>query len=134
VATRAFLDSNVLVYAAGPTSSKADRARDLLASGPIISVQVLNEFINVTRKKLKQDWSTVLEGLEAAHDFCEIVDLTLQIHLRAVEIAKAHNIPIYDANIIAAADVSGCDVLYTEDMNVGQRFGGVAVVNPFLTA
>jgi predicted nucleic acid-binding protein len=134
VVTKVFLDSNVLVYAAGPTSAKADRARALLANGPTISVQVLNEFVNVTRKKLKQDWTVVDEGLSAANDLCDIVDLTVPMQARALEIAKTHSIPIYDANIVSAAELSGCDVLYTEDMHHGQRIGRVLIQNPFRAA
>jgi predicted nucleic acid-binding protein len=131
VASKPFLDSNILVYAVGPESPKVERARNLLADGATISVQVLNEFVNVSRKRLKQDWQTIEEGLAAAHDFCEIVPLTRATHERAVEIGRLNHVGIYDANILAAADLSGCDVLYTEDMNHGQRIGRLEIRNPF---
>lgn len=125
-----FLDSNVLLYllASGP---KSLRARELLGQGGTISVQVLNEFVAVARRKLKLRFEDIESGLELVRAHCEVADLTLAVHERAVEFAKSTNIEIYDCNIIAAAELSGCDVLYTEDLNHGQRVGGVTIRNPF---
>ena len=134
MASKAFLDSNVFIYAVGPTSPKASKARALLATAPTLSVQVLNEFVNVSLNKLKQPWSIIEEALESAHDLCEIVPLTVETGKLAVEIARARLIQIFDANIIAAAELAGCDVLYSEDMTHGQRIGGGTIRNPFVEA
>ena len=127
----AFVDSNVLVYAVGPDLAKARRATEILDMGPLISVQVLNEFANVTRKKLKLDWSIVRDGLELITECCEILPLTHGVHLKAMEIAEATLVSVYDANIIAAAELAGCSVLYTEDLNHSQQIGSVFIRNPF---
>ena len=55
----------------------------------------------------------------------------MPLHGRAVEIAEQHLLGMYDALIVAAAELAGCDVLYTEDLNHGQRIGRVVVRNPF---
>jgi predicted nucleic acid-binding protein len=57
--------------------------------------------------------------------------LTVETHALAVQIAEEAMIDIYDANIVAAAELAGCDTLYTEDLNAGQRIGGVTIRNPF---
>ena len=132
--TKFFLDSNILVYLVGPDLKKATIAERLLRQEHTISVQVLNEFVRVARNKLKIEWAMVDEVLASAVEFCTIVPLTLEVQMRAVEICKNHLINIYDANIIAAAELADCDILYTEDLNNGQLIGRVGINNPFLVA
>ncbi len=129
--TRVFADSNILLYSIGPDSAKAARANAVLLQGPVISVQVLNEFLRVGTRKFKLSLRDALIALKPAKIACEIVPLTLETHERAAEIAFGHLINIFDANIIAAAELADCDVLYTEDMNRGQRIGRVEIRNPF---
>lgn len=129
--TKIFIDSNVLLYTLGQNALKAERAVSIVDASPCISVQVLNEFTNVARKKLKLDWSVIKIGLMNATANCHVVSMTLETHQRAVEFAEINLLKIYDANIIAAAVLAGCDMLYTEDMNHGQRVGGVLIQNPF---
>ena len=59
----AFFDTNVLIYAQ-LSGEKADRARSLLAKGGVISVQVLNEFATVARRKLGKDWDEIDAAIE----------------------------------------------------------------------
>jgi predicted nucleic acid-binding protein len=129
-----FLDSNVLLYLLGPSDLKYRRAAELVDAGGIISAQVLNEFVHVARKKLKLDLPTILESLSPLRDALGVVSLTLDTHQRAMELASVTNLDTNDCNIIAAAELAGCDTLYTEDMNRGQRIGGVMVRNPFREA
>ena len=130
--TKFFLDSNILIYLVGADPEKAAIAERLLRQEHTISVQVLNEFVRVARNKFKIEWSIVDDVLGSAAEFCVVVPLTLECQVRAVEICRNHFISIYDANIIAAAELSGCDVLYTEDLNHGQMIGRVRIQNPFL--
>jgi predicted nucleic acid-binding protein len=125
-----FFDINVLLYIveSGP---KAVPVQELIDRGGTISVQVLNEFVRVCRRKFKFSFPEIADLLAPFKDGLTIVDLTLDCHERAFEIARDHKINIYDANIIAAAELSGCDVLYSEDMNDGQRIGRVTIRNPF---
>lgn len=134
MASRVFLDSNVLIYAVGPTSPKAAKARALLAARPTLSVQVLNEYVNVSRKKLRQPWAIIEETLETAIDLCEVVPITVETNKLAVEISQTRVIGMYDACIVAAAQLAGCDILYTEDLNHSQKIGRVEIHNPFMVA
>lgn len=128
----AFFDTNVLVYAQ-QTGRKADRARALFIGGGKLSVQVLNEFAAVSRRKQRRDWRAIEEAID---DVLAVVDpplaLTLDMHTAARTFAEDDGISFYDALIVAAAVGAGCDTLYTEDMQHGRRIGGLAIVNPFL--
>jgi predicted nucleic acid-binding protein len=128
----AFFDTNILVYAQ-QIGGKADRARALFADGGKLSVQVLNEFTAVSRRKQQRDWREIAE---AVSDVLTMVDpplaLTLDLHAAARALAEDHRLSFYDALIVAAAIEAGCDILYSEDMQHGRTIGGLAVVNPFL--
>jgi len=128
----AFFDTNILVYAQ-QTGGKADRARALLAGGGRLSVQVLNEFTAVSRRKQGRDWREIAE---AVSDVLTMVDpplaLTLDLHAAARALAEDHRLSFYDALVVAAAIEGECDILYSEDMQHGRGIGGLAIVNPFL--
>ncbi len=129
--TKIFLDSNILLYALSPDLEKRTKAAATLAMKPTISVQVLNEFVNVVRKKFKKEFSEVAELLAPIRVKCEVVANTEAIHDLAIRISHDHKFKIYDANIIAAAEFSACDILYSEDMQHRQRIGRVLIQNPF---
>jgi predicted nucleic acid-binding protein len=133
VRTRFFLDSNILLYLVGSDPRKALVSERLLRQEHTISIQVLNEFVRVARKKFKLDWPIVEETLAAAREYCDVVPLTLAGHERAIELAKTNNINIFDANIVAAAEFADCEILYSEDLNHGQMIGRVRIENPFMT-
>ena len=128
----AFFDTNVLVYAQ-EANGKADRARALLAGGGKLSVQVLNEFTAVSRRKQQRDWDEIAAAIS---DVLTVVDpplaLTLDLHAAARTLAEDHQLSFYDALIIAAGIDAGCDTLFSEDMQHGRSIGGLAIVNPFL--
>ena len=126
-----FFDSNVLLYLLD-TSQKKQRTEELLRQQGVVSVQVLNEFIEVSRRKFKLPTQVAVAFLKPISERCKIVDLTLDTHKRAIEIIMTTNLGIYDANIIAAAELSGCNVLYSEDMSHGQKIGSVSIFNPFV--
>lgn len=126
-----FFDTNILVYAQ-QAGAKGDVARALMAEGGAVSVQVLNEFVNVAARKLGRSWREIDE---AVSDILALVDpptsLTLEINARARALAAAHGFSFYDALIVAAALASGCSTLLSEDMQHDWNFDGLAVVNPF---
>jgi predicted nucleic acid-binding protein len=133
MSAEAFLDTNVLVYALAKDDTRASVARQLLSQGGAISVQVLNEFVSVARRKLSLDWSDISEALSAIRGLCDPpTPLTLEVHEAAVALAEAHDLNIYDALIVASAQRAKCRVLYSEDMQDGRSFdGGLTIRNPF---
>jgi predicted nucleic acid-binding protein len=131
VAARCFFDSNILVHLVGQDERRKSSAKVLVDAGGVISVQVLNEFANVAAKKMRMKGEQIVGALLPIRDACELVPLTLEIHDLAMDIFSRTNFGVYDCNIIAAAELSGCDVLYSEDMTDGQRVGRVSIRNPF---
>jgi len=130
---KAFLDTNVLIYAVTQSDARAARAEELLLSGNVLSVQILNEFTAVARRKLLMSWPEVVEAVEAFLVLCPSpIAVTLEIHEAARVIAQKLGCNIYDALVVAAALEAGCDVLYSEDFQDGQRIEGkLTVRNPF---
>ena len=122
-----FFDTNVLLYAVGPEGPRAERARLLLADGGIISVQALNEFTNVARRKLGQPWGEINEKLGAVRALCEVQPLTVTTHERALALAERYGYQIYDALQLASALENGCSILYTEDLQDGQQIEGLTI-------
>ncbi len=126
-----FFDTNILVYAqqSGP---KGEAARALLAQGGIISVQVLNEFAAVTTRKFGRTWPDVAAAIGDILALVEPpVPLTLALHHAARDLAASDHVSFYDALIVCAAQQSGCDRLYSEDLQAGRQFGALRIVNPF---
>jgi predicted nucleic acid-binding protein len=131
-ARRPFVDTNVLLYLLSGDAAKAARAEKLLAAGIVISVQVLNEFADVARRKLGLAWPDVTQALIDLRRFAEVYPLTLATHERGLELASRYRLSVYDAMIAAAALEAGCTQLASEDFSAGQRFENrLTVRNPF---
>lgn len=127
----AFFDTNVLVYAQGP-GAKGDAARGALMDGGVISVQVLNEFANVLRRKFRLEWKDVAEAVADVRELFESIrPLDIETHEAAVALAEAHGFSFYDSLIVASALQAGCETLLTEDLQDGRRIDGLVIVNPF---
>ncbi len=75
MSANSFLGANILIYAFSDDPAKAERAAEALAAGGNISVQVLNEFVNVCCKKLKLDWKQIGERLEVVRALVSEVEL-----------------------------------------------------------
>ena len=129
---RSLFDTTILVYAVSEGDPRAAVAENLLAAGGYISVQVLNEFAAVARRKLKMSWEEIGAALAAVRTLCEPPSpLTVEIHDAALAIAAHYGYPIYDALILAAALDAECDSVYSEDMQDGQKIGELTIRNPF---
>jgi len=129
---KAFFDTNILVYAA-TSDPKKQIAVDCLRRGGVTSVQVLNEFVQVARRKLRLDWPQIELALGLVRtSLQDIAPLTLNTHTGAVLLAREHGLSFYDALIVAAANEAGCATLLSEDLQHGRKVGGLVIVNPFL--
>jgi predicted nucleic acid-binding protein len=128
-----FLDTNILVYAALQPNRRSETARALLARRGTISVQVLNEFANVARRKLRRPWPEISQALAAIRVLCAPpLPITLTAHKAAVAIADETGYQFYDALIIASALEARCTTLYSEDLRDGRVINGrLTIRNPF---
>ncbi len=75
-----FFDTNVLLYLLSKDAAKADRAEALLASGGIVSVQVLNEFASVASRKLAMTISEIREFLSTIRAICIVKPVDIETH------------------------------------------------------
>lgn len=137
IANAVFVDTNILVYAhdrdAGP---KHHRAREHVLTlwsseiPPNISVQVLQElYVNLERKHvpLKEVHDIVADYLQ-----WNVVDNDRDTFREALQFKVRWKLSLWDALIIAAAHQAGARTLWTEDLQPGQSFDGLVVVNPLL--
>lgn len=135
---REFVDTNVFVYAFDASSGeKGEKARELVRDlwereRGCLSLQVLQElYVTLTRKVGRplspEAASRLVEDLSAwpCHEPSR-VDL-----LDAIALARKSKVSLWDALILQSARRSGCDVLWSEDLNAGQKLAGVVVRNPF---
>ncbi len=134
---RVFLDTNILVYAievGGPNQAKSIIALGLARRTDIcLSTQVLGEFYRaVTSPRraspLTHDLAVSWVQLWKRH---EIFGITVAHVDLALELASRFQIGYYDALILSAARLAGCQVVYSEDLSSGQEYHGVNVQNPF---
>jgi predicted nucleic acid-binding protein len=135
-----FVDTNVLLYTVDEdpaNAAKRQRAQQLLLSEPWgWSVQVAAEFfVNATSPKrpfrlADADASALVETWFAF----PTLDVTPALVRAAIDIHQRFQLSYWDAAILAAAKQMGCHTVFSEDMNDGQNYDGVIVVNPFKTA
>ncbi|MCC7294064.1 MAG: PIN domain-containing protein [Phycisphaerales bacterium] len=131
-----FFDTNVLIYAAvgtGRDERKRKRALELIESAEFgTSAQVLQEFYVTVVKKAAHPLSPAeaLDWIEQWTAFpCQAIDH--QLVRIAIEHSERYAISYWDAAIVAAAEALGAHTVYSEDLNNGQHYGRVRVVNPF---
>ena len=130
---KVFLDTNVLVYCF--TNKEPMKAKQALSaalnSKVVISTQVLQELANVFTKKYHQPIEQVVATLEGMNT-SELHTNTWQTIVTALSIKKSHKFSFYDSLIVAAAIDSGCQTLFSEDLQHEQQIiDGLRVVNPF---
>jgi len=131
-----FLDANILLYAhsaAAADRSKREQARALLLEKDFgLSGQVLQEFIaNALKKRelgIGEDHiDTVLELAAQV----PVVAISRELIQRATVMRRKYRTSPWDATILAAAQELQCATLYSEDLQHGQSYDGVKVINPF---
>jgi predicted nucleic acid-binding protein len=131
-APKAFFDTNILLYLLSGDDAKADRAESVLLNGGWVSVQVLNEFAAVASRKLSMTWPEIKEALAPIRVVCEVVPITTEMHDLGLEIAERYGFSVYDSLIVASALLVGCEILFSEDLQDGQRINEQLVIsNPF---
>lgn len=131
-----FVDTNVLLYAASNAPAdqpKRQVARALLTQPDIgFSAQVMQEFYAaaIAKQRLQMTHEEAVAVLQSLAAF-PVWPISRELILEAVEAKQRFGISYWDAAIITAAKQMGCQTLYTEDLNPGQVYDGVRVVNPF---
>jgi predicted nucleic acid-binding protein len=133
-----FLDTNILVYANdGTNATKQTTAIRLIAEGirneqAVVSTQVLSEFwVRVTQKiHITLDEEKAEKEIDRFKAM-RIVSIEYDTVRAAIHLQKRLQISYWDSLIISAAAIAGCRVVYSEDLNTGQSYNGLSIVNPF---
>lgn len=130
---RFFADTNVAIYALDADAQTRRQALAVMRLHPVISTQVVNEFLNVLLVKRRLDRAAAYRLARVFMRRCEVVSVTPEIIAQAMTLAERYQLGHWDSVIVAAALNAGCDTLYSEDMQDGQVFDGrLTVKNPFL--
>ena len=133
----AFFDTNILVYAHDNSDrSKQAKAQKLIfasleAGSMVLSTQVMSEYFVTATRKLKLPYTDVIEEMHLL-SHAKIADISLPMVFDAARVSHQKTISFWDALIVVAASISGCDRLYAEDLNHGQIIEGVRITNPFI--
>jgi predicted nucleic acid-binding protein len=133
-----FVDTNILMYAHDKAAGeKHERARVLVEQlwrdrTGVVSTQVLQELtVNLRRKARKPLDTKATREVVADYLTWQVVVNGGESILEALDIEQRYQISFWDALVVQAAQTSGTDVLYSEDISNGQQYGPVRVVNPF---
>lgn len=134
---RVFVDTNVWVYAVDDAEPvRQARARQVLEPTAtrdlVVSAQVLGEFFAVVTRKLQRPAPAIEARQMVAHmSRLPVVPVDVQLVDAAMAGTDAWQASFWDALIIAAAHTSGCDLVLSEDLGHGRRYGSVVVEDPF---
>ena len=127
-----FFDTNILLYLLSADTDKAERTETILYAGGLISVQVLNELTNVSRRKLAMPWNEINEFTMLIRSICQTDPLTIETHEKGRYIAERYKLSVYDSMIVSSAILGECGILYSEDMQHGLVIDGkLRICNPF---
>lgn len=136
MAARSFIDTNVLIYAEASDAPAKQRAALALlkqlfeSTDGVLSTQVLQEYCNVALKRLKLPTQHIRAQLDLYEQF-EVVQVTPAVIRAGLDLHQTRSVAFYDALIMASAQLAGCSVLFSEDMNAGETMTGVRIINPF---
>src|ERR1035441_9881684 len=139
---RYFLDTNIFVYSLDPVDPpKARVAEQLVTRGVtsgqgVISYQVVQEFLNVSLRQFRATMTVTeleLYFFKVLLPMMRIPSST-ELFLEALRLQKLNQIAWYDSLIVAGAIQGRCEILYSEDMQHGRRFGDLVIQSPFLSA
>jgi predicted nucleic acid-binding protein len=137
---KVFLDTNILVYSVDTSQGerkKREICRRLIrdsidAENGVISIQVVQEFLVVTTRKLKEPLAVdrAIEYLKVL-SVLQVIHPDLEMAFRAARLQERYKLSFWDAMIVQAASAAECTIIFTEDMKDGLEVGKVKVRNPF---
>lgn len=130
--TLSSLDTNILVYAFQP-GPKRNRAFAVLEQRPAASVQLLNEYAHLSRRKFGRSWTEIEQDLKIVRSLlAQVLAVTDEANRSALRIAARYQLSFYDALMLAVALTAGAEILFSEDMQHGLVVeGALRIIDPF---
>jgi len=128
------LDTNILVYChSNDEIDKKETAMSLFALHPIISTQVLSEYINVVKRKLKLPKNEILDVCLQNIELCILQPVSLVTLKYARYLIDRYDFQLFDSIIVASAIEANCHILYSEDMQHELMVENcMKIINPFI--
>jgi len=137
IVSKVFIDTNLLVY----TIDRKDKTKQKISRRiikklvdehmPVLSTQVIQEFYVVATTKMKANPVAVKNIIHNFHNM-ELVNIDLELIEQAIDISVLSQISFWDSLIIAAAEKANCEYVFSEDLNAGQLYRGIKLLNPFM--
>jgi predicted nucleic acid-binding protein len=135
MSVKIFLDTNIIIYSYSlDEPDKKQKAIQCLQAGqPWVSTQVLNETVNILKRKFSLDFTQISEVINELTQQLQIAIVTVKTIQSAIAISEKYQFSYFDSLIVASALEVGCNFLYTEDLNDGQEIDyKLTILNPLL--
>ena len=128
------LDTNILIYSHDNSGGdKQNTARDLIVRSPVVSTQVVSEYISVLKRVFKMPKSVIMKACLPNLRYCIFHAVDIETLQTAEHLIECYDFQIFDAIIVASALESGCNILYSEDMQHEMKVDKkLSIINPFL--
>ena len=133
-----FVDTNILVYAYDSSAQgRHNQAKalltDLWRNGlGCLSIQTLQEFfVTITRKVARPMAADEAAQIISDLGHWRVHSPTVEDVLEAIALQQRSRLSFWDAMVLTSAEQLECSVLWSEDLNPGQDYTGVKVLNPF---
>ena len=128
------LDSNILIYNHSlDNENKRLIAVDFFKENPVVSSQVISEYLNVMKRVFKMQKLELMQLCSLWLEKCTVQPVILSTIKLAQDLVGKYDFQVFDGIIIAAALEADCDILYSEDIQDGQIIENkLKIVNPFI--
>ena len=128
------LDTNILVYChSNDEPNKQKIAMGLFNEKPIVSTQVLSEYINVTKRKLKLPKEEIMDVCLQNIEMCTLQPVSFATLKSARSLMSKYDFQLFDSIVIASALEANCEILFSEDLHHGLLVENrMKLVNPFV--
>ncbi|MDR6803828.1 putative nucleic acid-binding protein [Dyadobacter sp. BE34] len=128
------VDTNILVYLHEATPTfKCEVSHSIVRNFPILSSQVLSEYINVLNRLLRAPKLHLIDHCLTLTEGCTVIGMDHQLIVKARELVVTYDFQVFDSIIVASALQAGCNILYSEDF---QHYmiveNQLTIINPYL--
>jgi len=135
---KVFVDTNLFVYAKLDNDNNTEKRERLeeffktISNEILISTQVINEIYSAMMKNKVSD-EDIQEMINQILIDVEVSIVVVSTIKLAWELKKKYNLSYWDSLIVSTALESGCEILYSEDMQHNQLINDkLTIKNPFL--
>lgn len=128
------LDSNILIYNHSlEFESKKYIAMNFFNENPVVSSQVISEYISVIKRNLKISKLEIMQLCSLWLEKCIVQPVVISTIKLAENLITKYNFQVFDSIIVAAALEADCEIIYSEDMHNGLIIeNSLKIVNPFI--